>query len=51
MEKRNAYKILWGNLGQRHHLANLNEDGNTTLKLIKTEVGTYTTTGIGINLL
>jgi hypothetical protein len=34
--------FLWGNLEQRRHLANLNEDGNTTLKLIKTEVSAYT---------
>jgi hypothetical protein len=34
-------RFLWGNLEQRHHLANLNEDGNTTLKPIKTAVDTY----------
>jgi len=44
-------RFLWENLEQRHHLENLNEDGNTTLKLIKTEVGTYTTIGRGIDLL
>jgi len=35
-------RFLWGSLEQRCHLANLNEDGNMTLKLINTEVGTYT---------
>jgi hypothetical protein len=43
MERRNSKKgICGGNLEQRYHLANLNDDRNTTLKLIATEVGTYT---------
>jgi hypothetical protein len=35
-------RFLWGNLEQRRCLANLNEDGNMTLKMTKTEVSTCT---------